>query len=391
MLDDSLRLRFYSSVFVASLGLSMYTYFIPVFAQSFGATYFDLGLIGTVGALATAITPSLAGHLADRTNRVWVFSLSLIVNVAATFILIFSRSVIDIIVLRLIASLGLGIFWPMGEALASDFAPQDKRVREMGRYSIAMVLGLLVGPSVGGFVVQILGYSDLFIISSAVIGVSLLQSVLWVLPAYSKKNRDTTQSPSSVGSMHIVRGILPMYMMLICYGVVWGLLTAIYPGYANSIGINVTLIGFLFSAFGVTRIFSLATAHRYLKFGEKRMLVAASLTIFVGMLIIAGFPHFITFLVGMMLIGVGVGVVFPIANSLISRQFPDEKRGAAMGSYETAVNTGETIGPYVAGVLASLVSITSSLMLMSTFAALMIVFTISGRTRHASVIGQGTR
>jgi MFS family permease len=364
----------------------MYTYFIPVFAQSFGATYFDLGLIGTVGALATVITPSLAGHLADKTNRVWVFSFSLIVNVAATFALIFSRSVIDIQVLRLIAGLGLGIFWPMGEALASDFAPPNRRVREMGRYSIAMVLGVLVGPSVGGFVAQLLGYPDLFIISSAVIGVSALLSVLWVLPAYSKKDRDTSESQGSVGNLHIVRGILPMYMMLISYGVVWGLLTSIYPGYANSIGINAALIGFLFSAFGVARIFSLATAHRYLKFGEKRMLVGASLTIFVGLLIIAGFPHFVTFLMGIMLIGVGVGVVFPITINLISRQFPDEKRGAAMGSYETAVNTGETLGPYVAGVLASSMNITASLMSMSVFALLMILFIASWRTKSKQLV-----
>ncbi|MGD0422196.1 MAG: MFS transporter [Candidatus Bathyarchaeia archaeon] len=144
-------------------------------------------------------------------------------------------------------------------------------------------------------------------------------------------------------------------------------------------------IGFLFSTFGITRIFSLATAHRYLKFGAKRVLVAVSLMIFSGILIVARFPNFVTFLFGMMLIGGGVGVVFPIAVSLISHQFPDEKRDAAMGSYETAVNTDETVGPYVAGVLATMVSITSSLMLMSVFAVLMVLFTLSGRTRPSAV------
>ena len=226
----------------------------------------------------------------------------------------------------------MGIFWPMGEVLASDLAPADKRVREMGRYSVAMALGVLIGPSVGGFVVQISGYSSLFVISSAVIGVSLLQSVRWVLPAYSKKNQNIPRSQNSAGNVHIVRGIVPIYMMLVCYGVVWGLLTSIFPGYANSIGINAALIGFLFSAFGMTRIFSLVTAHRYLKFGERRMLVVVSSMILAGILILAGFPNFVTFLIGIMLIGGGVGVVFPITISLVSRQFPEGKRGAAMGS-----------------------------------------------------------
>jgi len=375
MLADSLRLRFYFSVFVASLGLSMYTYFIPVFAQSFGATYFDLGLIGTVGALATAITPSLAGHLADRTNRMQVFSLSLLVNAGATFILILCHSVSDIVILRLIGGVGLGIFWPMGEALASDLAPAHRRVQEMGRYSVAMAIGVLIGPSIGGFVVQILGYQNLFIISSAVIAVSFLQSTLWVLPAYPKQNG---QPRNFENSARVLRQLFPTYVMLICYGVVWGLISSIYPGYANSIGISVTFIGFLITAFGITRIFGLATAHWYLKFGEKRVLVIASFMIFSGIVVVAEFASFVAFMSGIMLIGGGVGVVFPIMSSHVARQFPDDKRGAAMGSYETAVNTGETVGPYIAGLLASLVSITSSFMLMSVFAALMIVLTLSG-------------
>jgi len=389
MLHSSLRLQFYLSVFVASLGLAMYTVFIPVFAQTFGATFFDLGLIGAVGALATATIPSLAGHMADKTNRLWIYQLSLTINVLATFFLIFSHSVFDIVALRLVGGVGLGIFWPMGEALASDLAPADRRVQEMGRYSVAMALGLLIGPSMGGFVTQTFGYSNLFIISSAIIGVSLLQSVLLVLPLYPKQ--ESARPERSDGNVRIIRGILPMYLMLICYGVVWGLISSIFPGYVNSLGINALLIGYLFSAFGVTRIFSLATAHRYLKYGEKRMLAVSSSIIFLGILIVAAFPNFIAFLIGMMLIGGSVGVVFPIANSLISHQFPDQKRGAAMGSYETAVNTGETIGPYVAGVLASLVTITSGLMLMSIFPALMILFTLWGRTRPANAIRQDSR
>jgi len=389
MLHESLRFQFYLSVFLASLGLAMYTVFIPVFAQTFGATFFDLGLIGAVGALATAAIPSLAGHMADKTNRLWVYQLSLIINALATFFLIFSHSVLDIAALRLIGGVGLGIYWPMGEALAADLAPANRRVQEMGRYSVAMAFGLLIGPSIGGFVTQTFGYKNLFIVSSAIIGISLLQSVLLVLPLYPKQ--ESARSENSDGNVRIIRGIFPMYLMLICYGVVWGLISSIFPGYVNSIGMNALLIGYLFSAFGVTRIFSLATAHHYLRFGEKRMLGVASSIICLGILILAVFPYFITFLIGMMLIGGSVGVVFPIASSLISHQFPDQKRGAAMGSYEAAVNTGETIGPYVAGVLASLVSITSGLMLMSVFPALMILFTLWGRTRPSNAIRQDTR
>lgn len=57
------------SVFVASLGLGLYVYFIPVFAQTFGATFLDLGFIGSAYAVTYAITPIVIGYLADRLNR----------------------------------------------------------------------------------------------------------------------------------------------------------------------------------------------------------------------------------------------------------------------------------------------------------------------------------
>lgn len=378
MLIEQQRLRFYSSVFIASLGLGMYTYFVPVFAQSFGATYLDLGLIGTVFALATAITPMLAGHVADRMNHAWVFSISLVINTFATYLLIFSHSVTDIVIFRLVGGIGMGAFWPTAETMVTDLGQLDKRVKEMGRYSIAMALGLLVGPLIGGVVIEYLGYFSLFLISSATIGVSLLQVVIWIVPTYP--NRQPRRSHKSSGNMLIVSKLWPWYMMLLCYGVVWGLITSIFPGYANSVGISTALIGFLFGVFGMTRIFSYATAYRYLSFGEKRTLIFISIIIFAGMLTLSVVPSFFAFLLGIMLIGGGVGVFFPIMINLISRHFPDERSGAAMGSYETAVNMGETMGPYLTGILASATNIGFSFLMMSVFGCLMVLFTVRGRT-----------
>jgi MFS family permease len=150
------------------------------------------------------------------------------------------------------------------------------------------------------------------------------------------------------------------------------------------VGISAAFIGILLSAFGLTRIFSYATAHRYLIFGERRVLLSISSMIFVGLLILGVLPNFLGFLLGMILIGGGVGVVFPITISLISRRFPVERAGVAIGSYETAVNWGETLGPYLAGVLASGTSIESSFLIMSVFGVLMALFAANPRTYNAA-------
>ena len=377
MLND-LRSHFYVTVFVASLGMGMNMYFIPVFAQSFGATFVDLGLIGTVWALATTITPFLIGYLAGRTKRVWVYVLSLTLNAFATLFLVMSRSVVDIMILRFFGGIGMEAFWVTAEIMVTDLAPTEARVREMGRYGVALVLGVLIGPVVGGLVTESFGYVNLFIISAVVIGVSTVQALVWLVSGY---RTETPSSQSFSGYMRILKRLLPLYMMVVCYGIIWGLITAIFPGYANSIGVDAALIGFLFSAFGLARIFSYATAHRYSRFGERRTLLFVSLVIFVGLLTIAIFPTFPTLLVGIMLIGGGVGVVFPVTINIVSRNFPDEQSSTAVASYETVINIGGTVGPYIFGLLSIITTIGRSFLLMSIFGIFMALFAVNGTTK----------
>ena len=378
MLND-LRSHFYVTVFVASLGMGMNMYFIPVFAQSFGATFVDLGLIGTVWALATTITPFLFGYLAGRMKRVWVYVLSLTVNAFATLFLVLSRSVVDIMVLRFFGGIGMESFWVTAEIMVTDLAPTEARVRAMGRYGVVLVLGVLIGPLIGGLVTESFGYVYLFIISAVVIGVSAAQTLVWLVSGYRRIETPSTQSFS--GYMRILKRLLPLYMMVVCYGIIWGLITAIFPGYANSIGISAVLIGFLFSAFGVARIFSYATAHRYSRFGEMRTLVFVSLVIFVGLLTIAIFPTFFSFLVGIMLIGGGVGVVFPVTINIVSRNFPDERTSTAVASYETVINVGGTVGPYIFGMLTIITTLGRSFLLMSIFGIFMALFAVNGTAK----------
>jgi len=378
MLNDQ-RSHFYVTVFVASLGMGMNMYFIPVFAQSFGATFVDLGLIGTVWALATTITPFLIGYLAGRTKRVWVYVLSLTLNAFATLFLVLARSVVDIMVLRFFGGIGMEAFWVTAEIMVTDLAPLEARVREMGRYGVALVLGVLIGPLIGGLVTESFGYVNLFIISAVVIGVSTVQALVWLVSGY--RRTETVSSRSFSGYMRILKRLLPLYMMVVCYGIIWGLITAIFPGYANSIGISAVLIGFLFSAFGVARIFSYATAHRYSRFGEMRTLLFVSLVIFVGLLTIAIFPTFLTLLVGIMLIGGGVGVVFPVTIDIVSRNFPNEQASTAVASYETVINIGGTVGPYIFGMLTVITTLGRSFLLMSTFGIFMALFAVNGTAK----------
>jgi DHA1 family multidrug resistance protein-like MFS transporter len=371
------RVRFYLTMFVSSLGLGAYTYFIPVFAQTFGATYLDLGYIGSATALSYAVTPVLAGHLADRFNRVWLFRASLVLNMVATFALVFSSSVRDVLLLRLAAGFGLGFFWPISEVLVTDMTTLDGRVAEMGWYSVAWGSGYLVGPSIGGFVTQRFGYFQLFVLSTMLIAVGLLSNLLTKLPQ-NKHVLKIEAAPSRISST--VQGLWPWYMMLLCYGVVFGVVVAIFPGYANSVGLSAELIGLLFTLFGITRVIIFAMSGRYSRFSEKKTLGLTSVALALGSLIIAASASFLDFAVALIIMGAAIGVIFPVTISLISRHFQNEQIGVAIGSYEATFGAGFAIGPILAGLVAALTGIFTTFLMTACFGVMMLVFTYAGRT-----------
>ena len=375
------RLGFYSSIFVSSLGLGTYIYFVPVFAQRFGATFLDLGYIGTATAVTYAITPIIVGHLADRVNRWRLYTLALLINFTATAALVFSRSVSDIILIRSLGGLGLAFFWPSTEILVLDSAPRERRVKEMSLYSVSWGSAFLIGPLLGGFVIQNFGFFNLFLLSSTLIMIAFVQTIFLVAPANKIKEKSTIHVSEG---FHVMRRLIPWYVMVACYGVIFGIVTTILPGYANSVGVNALLIGVIFTAYGLSRVVTFATISRYFHFVEKKALLFVSLLISCSCLVVGLYPTLYSFLFFALLLGACFAVLFTLTIGLISRHFRDEQVGAAVGSYESVFGIGSALGPTLAGFIAVLSDARFSFVTASLFAILMMTIAVAGKTYSES-------
>lgn len=118
---------------------------------------------------ALVVGSPIAGIYADHSSsRRWPLLLGLLALCACTVLLCLAKSVALLIVGRLLQGLSAAIVWTVGLALLVDTVGRDIG-QAMGWVSIAMAVGLLVAPVIGGAVYAVAGYYAVFYTAFAVI------------------------------------------------------------------------------------------------------------------------------------------------------------------------------------------------------------------------------
>ncbi|KAJ4306101.1 hypothetical protein N0V88_000897 [Collariella sp. IMI 366227] len=111
----------------------------------------------------------VAGFYADRTqSRRWPFILGLIALCASTLLLCLGKTIVLLVIGRILQGLSAAIVWSVGLALLVDTIGKDIGYA-MGYVNIAMSVGLLISPVIGGAVYASAGYYAVYYIAFAVI------------------------------------------------------------------------------------------------------------------------------------------------------------------------------------------------------------------------------
>ena len=116
--------------------------------------------------LILAFTQPYFGHLSDKYGRGKLMMLGMVslVGLFATVLVMFRRRLPLDLVLPVLAVFGMGslAFAPAALATLGDFAPKGGRGTTMGIYSVVISLGTIIGPLLGGYLLDRYGFASLF-------------------------------------------------------------------------------------------------------------------------------------------------------------------------------------------------------------------------------------
>jgi MFS family permease len=357
------------SVFFASLGVAT-VYLVPAFAEDLGASYLELGFIGTIRSVPYMFLPVIVGYLGDRFNRRGLYLSSIFIAGAATLLLSAASTIEGIVLVQILLGIGFSLFWPLSEALVSESVPLNNRTGVMGLYAVAWGSGFLIGPLVGGLVADAAGFQMTFLVAGTLVLITAGVSVPTIRGTGKKESRGTNASVKPEWSL--VLKLLPMLMIQIPYAIVFAFIASIFPGYATQTGLTSFEVGGLISGFSFTRIVMFSLSGRLGRIGERKSIMFASVGLAAALSLLPLSRGFVQLLGVSCLVGTFIGVIYPQTLGFITKQSPSANLGFAIGLYEAIFGIGFAAGPVIDGFILQATS-ASTTCLALTIVALSIV------------------
>ena len=161
------------SCFMAVLDNNIVAIALPTITAVFGV---PLGLsqwIATAYMMTIVATVLIFGTLAGRIGVSRLFITGLAVFVIGSFTCGLSGSLPLLIAARIIQGLGAAMMMSISMAIVMQVFPADERGRAMGYITATVALGLIIGPALGGILVDSFGWPFIFFVNVP-IGLALL-------------------------------------------------------------------------------------------------------------------------------------------------------------------------------------------------------------------------
>ncbi len=152
------------AVFLASMEISIISTALPTIVGEF-QSFEDFAWLGTAYIVAAAIGTPLLGKLSDLYGRNLVFKSTLGLFLFGSLLCGLAQSMGQLIVFRAIQGLGGGAIQALSFAILGDILPPRERGKYIGYFTLAFVGAALIGPVLGGFIIDNFSWPWIFFIN----------------------------------------------------------------------------------------------------------------------------------------------------------------------------------------------------------------------------------
>ena len=350
-------------IFINMLGFGIIVPLLPFYAKSFNAAPWQIGLIFGAYSVGAFFGEPFWGRLSDRYGRKPLLISTITGNCLCYLALAFAPNIWVAFFIRLIGGLAAGN-GAVVQGYIADVTPPEKRARQMSYQGAAWNVGLIIGPSVGGFFAPTgMGPAGVRIPLFIASGLAALCVIAITIVIKESRVRDTGISHrpsrwSAVGEVarHPVIGRMMLLTFLVGFA---------FTGIESQFGLwsqarfdwGPRNIAVCFAFTGVTAFFTqtLLTGRLSERYGEGAMLATGmALTAIAAALQVFSVNGYMTIAL-MCVTAAGQSVAFPNVGAIISRTVDPHRQGQILGLNNAAGALARVVGPIFAGLMVPVV------------------------------------
>lgn len=174
--------------FMQTLDTTIVNTALPSMAASLGENPLRMQSVIVSYVLTVAVMLPASGWLADKVGVKWVFFSAIILFTLGSLMCAQAGTLNELIASRVIQGIGGAMMVPVGRLTVMKIVPREQYMSAMAFVTLPGQIGPLVGPALGGFLVEYVSWHWIFLINLPV-GVVGAIATLWLMPNYTTRTR----------------------------------------------------------------------------------------------------------------------------------------------------------------------------------------------------------
>lgn len=343
---------------------------LPLYARDFGVSTAVVGLTFTAFGLARLLLNIPAGIWADRGGRRFLLVGGPLITAVGMIGSGLAPTIWVLLAWRLVAGAGSALYMTGAQIYLIDIAADDQRARYIATNQGALLLGVSVGPAVGGLLADAYGLRTPFIVVG--LGAAITAVYAFFRLPETRRMKAADEPEDEPGAGRAARREFMTSGQFVAVGLVTFAVFAIRSGYrqtlvpiaaADRFGYDTGDLGILFTLLGVIGLVLIGPAGWLAdRFGRKPAIVPSGYIAAAGVVMTGLSTNPAWFIGGLVLAAVGTGVSGPAPAAFVADLAPAELRGSAMGIYRTWGDLGLVLAPVLSGALADLTSMSTAML-----------------------------
>ncbi len=348
------------------LGSSMVWMFLPVFFEQHIENVFLVGVLTSVPAFTTLFMDIPVGNLLQRADsKLFTFIGLILFSIPGIFYI--TTLTVMMFVGKFVEGISKTLRWESGWYIAMEDSNIENESETLGVFTLGKNISDIIGPVIGGILAFYIGISFNLVLWFFLGVLSFIYFYMYVgfsTDNYKKAFKSLIKKKTySDDIKHLRENWSSMrwaISLIFIFSIVSSFFWVAVPLILNDLGADYIVMGGLFGLVAIPRVFEVYFGKLADRYGWLRTVQFFSFCV-IPVLFIISFMENIVVVGGLILLAMFFSTALnPSLHSYFDKSVSDEVEGEMVGFLELFKHSGQTLGPIIAGAVASRWSISTS-------------------------------